>query len=622
MWQGMNSENFNSSVKYENTGIISSPFQVKTLPLIKKFHNKFIDEEPSIYCTSSPLYIIVAEYNKISIFSEDSLELLWNIEIEEKVCCVSLSDDSCLLLIAETSGQIQLFHIPTKTSLWSYICQKTESPSITEEAFIISNCSDFLKIYILTREKIVLEFSNISVSSIYNAIENEDKFYNFDTVNLKEMDLKTFYPECKIINIFQMFCNHSVIGLGIQSLIEISDLTLFSAEDGIMYDLKPDWEYNLNEEELFKCYDFSANDNAIKAVNTRDGNYIVFLNQKHFINIMCSYTFIVLETLGNHNGKGSIKDFVLNEAVDQNSCLVSDCKIGLLMETESENFTYVFEIRKFPSFEIIYSFNLSQFAKIAECKPNQDFWYLIDGSVLEDSGEKYVTDLSVKAVSEALPEARLLGLVNRRKFVEAEKLAKESDLNFEVIYKTKFKCILNDLSLNKYINSSESEIDNVWKELLEVLNHIKDVEFVKSAILYPLTNASFMKKLLFCIKDWLIKNEEVQSIQDVISQINKVLNKITTHEIISKDNESYLNLKDFLAKDLSDYLISEFQNGNLNTTFIIWQRHKDELLLSLNEDSIKQILQALPDLLPSQHLISFLCDDFLPLIFLNNFNSI
>ncbi|GIY67725.1 kinetochore-associated protein 1, partial [Caerostris darwini] len=48
----------------------------------------------------------------------------------------------------------------------------------------------------------------------------------------------------------------------------------------------------------------------------------------------------------------------------------------------------------------------------------------------------------------------------------------------------------------------------------------------------------------------------------------------------------------------------------------------DELLLSLNEDSIKQILQALPDLLPSQHLISFLCDDFLPLIFLNNFNSI
>ncbi|GIX99147.1 RNase H domain-containing protein [Caerostris extrusa] len=466
MWQGMNSENFNSSVKYENTGMISSPFQVKTLPLIKKFHNKFINEEPSIYCTSSPLYII--------------------------------------------------------------ICQKTESPSITEEAFIISNCS----------------------------------------------------------------------------------------EDGIIYDLKPDWEYNLNEEELFKCYDFSANNNAIKAVNTRDGNYIVFLNQKHFINIMCSYTFVVLETLGNHNGKGSIKDFVLNEAVDQNSCLVSDCKIGLLMETESENFTHVFEIRKFPSFELIYSFNLSQFAKIAECKPNQDFWYLIDGSVLEDSGEKYLTDLSLKAVSEALPEARLLGLVNRRKFVEAEKLAKESDLNFEVIYKTKFKCILNDLSLNKYINSSESEIDNVWKELLEVLNHIKDVEFVKSAILYPLTNASFMKKLLFVLKTGskvaaeLINNEEVQSIQDVISQINKVLNKITTHEIISKDNESYLNLKDFLAKDLSDYLISEFQNGNLNTTFIIWQRHKDELLLSLNEDSIKQILQALPDLLPSQHLISFLCDDF------------
>ncbi|GFX75928.1 mariner Mos1 transposase [Trichonephila clavipes] len=77
-----------------------------------------------------------------------------------------------------------------------------------------------------------------------------------------------------------------------------------------------------------------------------------------------------------------------------------------------------------------------------------------------------------------------------------------------------------------------------------------------------------------------------------------------------------------IVKDLLSYMISELRVGNINTGLIIWQRHKDELLMSINVEILKEIISAIQDSVSSKYLIPFLCDDFLPSIFSRNPHSV
>ncbi|GFT85368.1 kinetochore-associated protein 1 [Nephila pilipes] len=532
-----------------NSNGLPSVFQVKTLSLTETTLQA--GKEFSIHCASSHLFIIIASCKRVSIFKEDSFEQLWAIQTDEDVCCISLTDDSFILLVAEVSGQFQLFHIPSKTFLWRHNCKKAESALIIEEAFFIANPLGFLEVYILTKEKFVLEFSNIPVSSLYNEVESGNLQAIFDGAHLEEFDLPALYPEHEISNIFQTFSNSPSIGLGIRSIVDALDTSFFYAEDIANFDFRVNWEYNPEEKNFFWCFDFSAYGNAIKVVNTRDGKYLVFLNEQNFLNIMCSLTSTICKTWSYPDKEGCITNFIMNETIDTSS-------------------------------------------------------------------QTYFNDFSLKAVFEALPKARLMNLISRRKFVEAEKLAELSSINSEVIHETKINYILNNLTMNRYDNSSKVELNNMWNELEEAFAFVKDVEFIKSAVSYPLSDVNYLKKLLLYVQTWLINHHSMKGTQEIIAQVNQDLNKLITYEILSSNISTCLILKDFLNKDLLNYMILELKNGSLNTVLIIWQRHKDELLLSINIEILKEIVTAVPDSVTSKYLIPFLCDDFLPSIFARN----
>ncbi|KAF8794999.1 Kinetochore-associated protein 1 like protein [Argiope bruennichi] len=601
----------NSTFESESTEILTCPFQVKSLPVIKSE----VQEVYSVLCTSSHLYLITVVDRKISIFKEECSELFWEFETDSNACCISLSDDSCLLLVAEFSGEIHLIHISSKTTLWSYTCQDGGSPFAVKEAFIATDSSELLKLFIFSDQKIVYEFSGISLFTIYKAIENQNQNDIFEDIHLKKFDLSEMFPNCEIQNIFQMFYNTSVIGLGVSLDTTASETDFFCSDDLIKGFPEADWEYNENENRTFQCFDFSVHDNAIKALSTRDGRYVVFLNEKHVLNVMCPFTSTLLKTW-NDEKESTIRDFVLNETVDSSSSLISDRKIGLLIMPTSEDSEYLFEIRNFPSFDLIFSMNLSNFAKIADCNLKQDFWCIIDGKMnFEESGRKSFSYLHVKEIFEASAEARLMNLISHQKFLEARKLAEISSIDSEVIYRTKVSCILNNLSRNKYGKFLQPELDNLWNEFDESFKHITDVNFVQSVLLCPLPDENSMKKVLLCVKNWVISHNDIRDTQKIISKVNQILSKLATYEIICSSAHLCLNLKDFLNKDLLNYMISELQNGDLQIACLMWQRHKDYFLTSLNDETIEQILTAIPDSLSSCHLIPFLCEDFLPFLF-------
>ncbi|GBN82732.1 hypothetical protein AVEN_21068-1, partial [Araneus ventricosus] len=266
---------FNSTHQSESTEVLTCQFQVKNLPIVKSE----IEDINSVVCASTHLYLIAAVDKKISIFKEESSELFWEIETNEKVCCISLSDDSCLLLVTEFTGEIHLFHISSKTSLWSYTCQNGESSAV-KEAFIEIDSSELLRLLIFTHQGNVYEFSNISVPTLYNAVENQNLRNVFEDVHLKKFSLSEMIPNCEIKNIFQLFCNSPMVGLGVSSdTAALDSVDSFCADDMINGFPEADWEYTADER-IFQCFDFTVHDNAVKAVSTKDGRYIVFLNEK------------------------------------------------------------------------------------------------------------------------------------------------------------------------------------------------------------------------------------------------------------------------------------------------------------------------------------------------------
>ncbi|CAL1263174.1 unnamed protein product [Larinioides sclopetarius] len=609
MWTGTG-EAFNSPLESENTEVLTCQFQVKNLPIVIPE----IEDINSVVCVSTSLYLIAAIDKKISIFREESSELFWEIETNEKVCYVSVSNDSCLLLVAEYTGEINLFHISSKTSLWSYMCGNGESFAV-KEAFVEIDSSELLRLWIFSNQGNVYEFSNISLSTLYN-VENQNLQDVPEVVNLKKFSLSEMLPNYEIKNIFQMFPSPPMIGLGVTSDTSVLDDTVdsFCEDDMINGFPEADWEFNADEK-FFQCFDFTVHDNAVKAVSTKDGKYIVFLNEKHVLNIMCPFTSTILKTWSDEN-KSSIENFVLNETIDPSSSLISCRKIGLLIAPTSGDSGYFFEIRNFPSFDLIFSMNLSNFAKIADCNLNQEFWCIIDGGLnLHNSGQISFSYLNVKEIFEASPEARVMSLISRQKFPEAAKLAEISNINSEVIYRTKISCFLASLSINNNGNLLQAEMDNLWNEFNESFKHITDVNFVQSVLSCSLPDESSIKKVLLCVRNWVISGVDKKGSQKIMSKVNRILCRLTTYEIIHSTIHSGLNLKDFLKVDLVNYMISELQNGDLKIACLIWQRHKDDLLLLLDEESIEQIITAIPDSLSSRHLIPFLCEDFLPFLF-------
>ncbi|GFX75926.1 uncharacterized protein TNCV_2238981 [Trichonephila clavipes] len=56
--------------------------------------------------------------------------------------------------------------------------------------------------------------------------------------------------------------------------------------------------------------------------------------------------------------------------------------------------------------------------------------------------------------------------------------------------------------MNKYDDSSKAEMDNMWNELEEAFTFVKDVEFIRSVVLYSLSDANHIKNLFLHVKTW------------------------------------------------------------------------------------------------------------------------
>ncbi|XP_054720795.1 uncharacterized protein LOC129230420 [Uloborus diversus] len=357
----------------------------------------------------------------------------------------------------------------------------------------------------------------------------------------------------------------------------------------------------------------------------------------------------------NDDGDRNSYDSEFNLKVDDSNILLSSDN-GL-----SYN---VFELRSFPSFEKIYTMNMSTYVQLIDCKPNQ--FHAVDThlatssyvarrifpplvkecrpSVIHSSHCRRISALNalftdksngcktfvmppgitanvadralhfsftlssssnqseyfnVKSMYETSLASRLQSLIQRKKFLEAETFAINSHLDFEVIHKTKIVCLLADLSSTEK-NLSNIELNNIWNDISLSLEKIQDLDFIAQKLQITLPDIHLMEKWLSIVKTW----------------VNKSLNKLVTFQLLEASFSLSMTLKDFLSKNLLEYILSQLAVGHLKKALLVWKCHKNELLSSLTEDDVMNILEKVPYNLTSNFLMQFLEEDLFPVVFL------
>lgn len=572
-------------------------FQTQTLATISA--SSQATHKPTVVCVSSPSYFVAAVNTELIILGESCSDIVGSVKLDSCVDCLALCDVSpSLLLICQNNGYAHLFHISAQTRLlsWKLLDKEKSDTRAFMQAFFCSSVGDFVKIYVFAATNELITISNLNLLLLNDAVEDGNINKISNDIEIKYVDISVQYPRLSPSCAFPIqaedgsFCTGLAGGELYSVLVKLSE---FGSEMSMLCGKNP--------EVLIT-----------KIAETRDGKYLVAIDSEHTIRIFCSSVLIPIMTVEVRN----VCDFILMET-DSTSCIVPDHKIGLLT-CPSPDMIYKencsFCIYKFPSLEPLYKVNLTSYAWLVHCSPNQDYIYVIEGESSGLPGSDFVSALRIKAVSEFLPEARLAHLLNKRKFCEAEEFADLHQLDKQVIYKAKARHILENLSRAE--SMLEKDVDKAISDLEAILCKIQDVAFLKSCLAIKLPTVSHAKHF-FGLFNGLLENLNCDHdiTKELMSQINKLLNRICTYEIISASNSRNFEWHEFLTLNLLDFLFQELRSGSMKAIFVLWQRHQRELVNSLTDGNVEQILQTIPESVRSNVLIPFLRDSFLPSVF-------
>ncbi len=89
---------------------------------------------------------------------------------------------------------------------------------------------------------------------------------------------------------------------------------------------------------------------------------------------------------------------------------------------------------------------MNSFCRPIHCGINHETPFFVEGNATEESEGKL--SLRMRSITESLPEARLLRLLRRQRFQEAEQLARDFKLSMEDLHKVSTLAVTVNSSLS------------------------------------------------------------------------------------------------------------------------------------------------------------------------------
>uniref|UniRef100_A0A6Q2ZN00 Kinetochore associated 1 n=1 Tax=Esox lucius TaxID=8010 RepID=A0A6Q2ZN00_ESOLU len=269
----------------------------------------------------------------------------------------------------------------------------------------------------------------------------------------------------------------------------------------------------------------------------------------------------------------------------------------LITECESASmatYTRNLQVRSLPSMTVLYSVAVSSVSCLVQTRISMDTIYLLEGiHENSESSAGPITSVVMRCFTEALPENRLSRLLYKHKFEEAEKFAITFELDVELVYKVKLDFVLEQLaSVSVGGNGQDICSDLVVEAKTNLLKIMDDQYVVEYCLKAPWPTFDTAEKML---------NHAASRCP---SQIQEALSRLATFccvHSLEKFNGiawiEFLNSSDYIGD-----VLSHLKEGDLKGAQHLWLRHEGEIATQFDDQGLQDLLNSIPEDLPSQDL--------------------
>ncbi|XP_048586472.1 kinetochore-associated protein 1 isoform X2 [Nematostella vectensis] len=541
----------------------------------------------------------------VRLFNPSCTKLEASFTFEVEVDVVAWSDDSLFVVVGDRSGSIHFIHFPSKKIIFSEkLIQEIDESSTKSAVFLNVNFSQHnqdgsSKLVLLTASRKLFEFSNLKMDELNAAIESQDfgsMKHLHESMTIRCTDVSLAHEQDYVHGVVPFSFN------GTSALATYGNGLCVWGQDP----MQEESQYLALFEKLSS---FILGSGILKVCQTSHGDFLVILDDRNILSLWDAESLTLVATWPHI----SVEDFLLISASDMESTgegSDEDDKIVIMTKPADEKANQFLQILKLPSMTQVYSLQVAN-CRIPQAPSNQETIYFIEGILDRDEDS---TALRIRCLTESLPENRLFRLLHKGKFDEAEKFARQFNLDEELVFKVKANSLFDTLS-----KSSGQGGESSLLQLQECLSKIKEDEYVVESCLQALapTLEDTFNILSYARKRVLEKaSPTLKSLSPSHCLLNKVLQVrdrlATFQKAYGVANFSGPRWHSFRSADLFNEVVKCFGYGEVHSAVTIWARHQSEFEASMGK--LNALLMSIPQDLTSSLLLPWLRDDLVPFV--------
>ncbi|OQR74712.1 hypothetical protein BIW11_08889 [Tropilaelaps mercedesae] len=377
----------------------------------------------------------------------------------------------------------------------------------------------------------------------------------------------------------------------ISSLVMIEDLVVFSnGADGALYRLA------VCDGSLARLSAAFPGGRISKMLASGDKRYLILLSDDGFIATMCMRTFLLVDFFMNF----TFRDIAFSQMSDNGGEVL---KVQLVGYHQTDRRIAVYSL---PTVKEEYSVEMGgHVTLVKQCAPSEEC------IVIQISDD--LSSITVKSINETSPQTKLEVLLLKKRYDEAEQLAKLFKLSVHDVYLEEFYSLLN--TLGRY--DQEQLVVGAFNRLLELYKKLNSPEEVYQAVINSLpASLTHALKILDLLAADLQQHHNGNGSSGQLADVVLSQYKLTTFKLV--ENEHRFELwSAFLRTPTLDLVTESLQHNQNSRALTIWSRHRDIICGSCELGAMRSFVNSLPLLIDEMkrwlvegRLFAYLISDF------------
>lgn len=325
-------------------------------------------------------------------------------------------------------------------------------------------------------------------------------------------------------------------------------------------------------------------DEKVKSLHNFD-NYIVILLTSGQLYQICPYTKLILK---EKNMDISIEDLLV---LDSNS---NEIELLVITKPDDDNDRSL-KIIDYPMKNVKNELHMDYFTwLVKQPKCSLNLFYMSANK----NENNLLYELEMKKVSETEPTQRLLKLIQRGHFDEAEEFAIQCELSLQPVYEARIRRICIDIGKQSSQTQYGQELS---KRLFDLLEKIEDKQFLCSIADLEIPNRNLLERFLV----FLVKRLNSTDYSSQLKRLNEKLLRIETLRLFDQ-NELYVQWREFVHHNNLKELCVKLFKTDFSIASLIWARHTSSILPYSTPLSIENMLKLIPNTVEPIEIINWL----------------